>query len=1050
MMIDQARTQPFLRLSLRPDQLSLAGRLLWLFSVAIGAGASWLWILNRNTALPPRWGFSGMQIWGGLAIGLVALIVMNRRPEHFGSWFLLLMSFQGVLMGFGEEYSAYAVLTQPGSLHYSEYAAIVTHWLWIPITALGVTLTLNFPSPGEKTQFWTYFERLAYVLAGFVSLRTLLHPGPLYNMSFVDNPLALPPPYTDLPLQTGSLLFWYGSINVLMLIVPLSLIQRYRTADFAVKQQIKWLFIGLGTIFAGSFAGYFQFPYSEVLQSALGLGLPICIGIAIVRHQLWDVDFLINRTLVYGGLSALLLGLYTLMVFSSGLLTQSGGAWPALVLTLLLVSVFYRPVSAFIKQRVDQLIPLPSARRTVPEIQARGPDSIGAWEKVQPFVRVVWWLSFILAAVIFVAALPEYQGKFTGQLSHAVLVNPTVTSIILIGLAGITSLISAVFSLWLAWLLFRRSGTQAIVMLVSFTLILYAVVLSGPLEFWMRSVDGATGSLLRIQALALSLPLVSLMIVFPNGRIDPRASIGLFWLGLIWSVVILLVPESNLDLSAGVPAPILSILAVGYLILLAGAFYVQFFRYRHLYTALEQEQARWVLFGFGMWAVYLVLSSVPYFWLSSQPVGQPAPWWVPISELFWWLSTAILPATLFVSVAKARLWNIDVVINRTLLYASMTLVVLVVYGGVVGVMGLAFRSSSNLLIPMLATGIAALLFNPLRQRFQGNINRMMYGDRDDPVAVLAQLGANLETTGSPEAALQGIVETVSRALKLPHAAIELKDAQNTRFEFGESEPELVRFPLSYQGESIGELQVAPRSPGEALTAKDRRLLETVAGQSGAAAHTVRLNKDLRRSRRRLVAAREEERRRIRRDLHDGLGPLLASQTLTLDAVEKLLERDPDQARNLIRALKAQSDSAVKDIRHLIYDLRPPELDNFGLLTALKHTAERLSTPNFHVSIDQTEMLPALPAAVELAAFRIAQEGMNNAVRHSGGTRCDIVLEIDACLTLCIQDDGDGIQSDAVPGLGLGTIRERVEELQGLFDIQTGSEGTALKAAFPLE
>ena len=195
----------------------------------------------------------------------------------------------------------------------------------------------------------------------------------------------------------------------------------------------------------------------------------------------------------------------------------------------------------------------------------------------------------------------------------------------------------------------------------------------------------------------------------------------------------------------------------------------------------------------------------------------------------------------------------------------------------VGALGALFQARGNLGISLLATGLVAVLFQPLRSRLQRGVNRLMYGERDDPYAVTSRLGRRLEATLAPEAVLPTVVETIAQALKLPYAAILLKEGEGfrTAAAYGSPRGEPETLPLVYQREEIGRLVLSPRAPGEGFSDADRGLLEDLARQAEVAVHAVRLTADLQRSRERLVATREEERRRLRRDLHDGLGAQLA-------------------------------------------------------------------------------------------------------------------------------------------------------------------------------
>jgi signal transduction histidine kinase len=209
---------------------------------------------------------------------------------------------------------------------------------------------------------------------------------------------------------------------------------------------------------------------------------------------------------------------------------------------------------------------------------------------------------------------------------------------------------------------------------------------------------------------------------------------------------------------------------------------------------------------------------------------------------------------------------------------------------------------------------------------------------------------------------------------------------------------------------------------------------------------------LRRSRQRIVTAREDERRRLRRDLHDGLGPQLASQMLGLEAVAQLMPAHPEKAQALLSSLKMQAQEAMLDVRHLVYDLRPPALDDLGLVGALRQGASHYATGMLRFSFDVPQRLPELPAAVETAAYRIAQEAMTNVVRHAGATVCTVRLSCrDAHLMVEIRDNGRGLSQDRTCGVGLQAMKERATELNGQFLLDPLPDGGMLvQARLPLE
>jgi signal transduction histidine kinase len=342
----------------------------------------------------------------------------------------------------------------------------------------------------------------------------------------------------------------------------------------------------------------------------------------------------------------------------------------------------------------------------------------------------------------------------------------------------------------------------------------------------------------------------------------------------------------------------------------------------------------------------------------------------------------------------------------------------------------------------------------------------MYGERDDPYAVLSRLGRRLGGALAPDAVAPAIVESIGAALKLPYVALTLdhENRVNTRYRSDDfSRPANgatsvaptdgnpaplaawgrppayppVRLPLIHQGQSVGELILAPRGPGETFSLLDRRLLDDLAKQAGVALYAAQqtwqaqqLAEDLQHSRERLVTAREEERRRLRRDLHDGLGPALASLTLKVDAARDELGYDTASAAEMLDGLKGDIQAAISDIRRLVYGLRPPALDDLGLAASLCLLAERSQSANLTIICDLPERVPALPAAVEVAIYRITAEALTNVVRHAGARTCRVCLRVGSRVELEISDDGRGAPPDVASGVGWVSMRERAAELGG--------------------
>jgi signal transduction histidine kinase len=361
---------------------------------------------------------------------------------------------------------------------------------------------------------------------------------------------------------------------------------------------------------------------------------------------------------------------------------------------------------------------------------------------------------------------------------------------------------------------------------------------------------------------------------------------------------------------------------------------------------------------------------------------------------------------------------------------------------VVGYLGTLFRSSDNLLISLVATGVVAALFQPLRERLQRGVNRLLYGERDEPYTVLTRLVRQLETAVALESIIPTIVETLARSLRLPYVAIaaQREDGRAIIAAHGAPVNAPVMLPLLFQNEPVGELLLAPRAPDEPLGPADRRLIEDVASQAGVVLHAVEVTTALRRSRQRLVTAREEERLRMRRDLHDGLGPTLAALPLRIDTARTLMQRDPAAADQVLVELKQQTQAAVQDIRQLVYALRPPALDQLGLVPALRDLAARAPASGVEIGVEAPDALPALPAAVEVAIYRIVQEALTNVARHANARLCVVRLALDDGITVEIRDDGKGLPPSPRLGVGLQSMRERAEELGGECAVESAPDG----------
>jgi signal transduction histidine kinase len=467
--------------------------------------------------------------------------------------------------------------------------------------------------------------------------------------------------------------------------------------------------------------------------------------------------------------------------------------------------------------------------------------------------------------------------------------------------------------------------------------------------------------------------------------------------------------------------------------------------YKRTRDVVARQQAKWVVFAAAATgSIIIVFRQLPGVIIELRPLDANGAWTVAL----------FLPLAIAAAILRYHLFDIDLIINRTLVYGLLTVLIAAIYVLLVGSLGLVFQAGRSLWTSLVATGLVAVLFQPLRDRVQRRVNRLMYGEVDDPYAVLSRLGQRLETSLAHDSVLSTIVETVALALKLPYAAIALrkKDTFLIGAAYGLPTDEMLTLALDYQGENLGQLILAPRARGEPFTPADHRLLDGLVHQVAIAVHAVRLTSDLQRSREELVTTREEERRRLRRDLHDGLGQALAGQALQLDVLRTLVVRDPAEAETLAADLKTQVQTSLADIRRLVYALRPPELDELGLVGALGEHVAHLGHANaLSISVEAPTALPPLAAAVEVAAYRIVLEALTNVLRHAQAQHCHIRLSAeDRLLYLQVADDGCGLPVNYQAGVGLTSIRERAAELGGACLIEhLPSGGTRIVVQLPL-
>lgn len=410
------------------------------------------------------------------------------------------------------------------------------------------------------------------------------------------------------------------------------------------------------------------------------------------------------------------------------------------------------------------------------------------------------------------------------------------------------------------------------------------------------------------------------------------------------------------------------------------------------------------------------------------------------------LGGAALPVTIGIAVLRHQLFDVRLVLSRTLTYGVLLTAVLTVYAGLlVGAQHLV--GGSGLGGGLVAVALVAVGVHPAYSVVRRRIERWVYGYRSDPAAALRSLGARLDSA-DPLHVVEAVLASVREALNVESVWLAPAGAD----EGSRLGPEAVRAPLVHRGEPVGELVVeVPR--GRRLSPADLALLHDLARLAAVTVRAAQLAVELQTSRSRIVTAREEERKRLRRELHDGVGPSLAAIQLKVEAAR--LRADPQARDALLVEVQSEAKTAIAEVRRAVDELRPPAIDEVGLSGALRQRAASLSTDVLVFRVHGPSSPPAIPAAVEVAAFRIASEAMTNVARHSRASRCQVELVFDHVLEVTVSDDGQGVgdlldASSRSSGLGWSTMTERAAEVGGSCTISGRAQGgLVVHAVLPL-
>jgi signal transduction histidine kinase len=466
-------------------------------------------------------------------------------------------------------------------------------------------------------------------------------------------------------------------------------------------------------------------------------------------------------------------------------------------------------------------------------------------------------------------------------------------------------------------------------------------------------------------------------------------------------------------------------------------------------------------------------------WQRRNDRDDPLPLWVAAGALAAWLAVVpeqfevgaqvplgdeggalVLLATIpllvvaaIVGALRERPGRFHGIAHEVIGWLVMYGAIVVVYTAIVAGFGNLLGGDGPVWLLVGATGLIALIIDPVRQWIRRIVDRLVWGARDDPLevvrTVVEQVGAD-----SGDELLPALAASLQRDLRLDAVAIDVRTPHGWRREAAFGPPTTYEriVQLEQHGEVVGRLVVGWEY-GPSLRARDEHVLAELVGPLGLAVGWVRLAADLRRSSVAIVSAREEERRRLRRDLHDGLGPSLTGVSLGLRTALRQLDRSPaaDElvpSRQLMERLADEVDSIVREVKRIVRDLVPTALDQMGLVDAVVEF-----TRSFDDELEFQLKVPSerieLPAAVEVATYRIIMEAVTNVVRHAHAARCWLTISAGNTIEIDVLDDGVGLNGDVHDGTGMRNIRERAEELGGTAQFETNHpRGTAVRVRLP--
>jgi signal transduction histidine kinase len=473
----------------------------------------------------------------------------------------------------------------------------------------------------------------------------------------------------------------------------------------------------------------------------------------------------------------------------------------------------------------------------------------------------------------------------------------------------------------------------------------------------------------------------------------------------------------------------------------------------------ERQQIKWLLLA--AMAIGLVLA---YYGIIPPTGTDPNQGIAAWSQYLGIVSFLAVPISVAFGVLKYRLYDIDVVINKAVVYAVLGVFITVVYVAVVVGIGAVIGSAGGTLLSAVAAAVVAIAFQPAHRGAQRLANRLVYGERATPYEVLAQLGDRLAGEYAADDVLDRIAAALAGGIGADRVVVWLNSGDELRpaavwpsgaraapiaasaAALTATEEGMRSFPVRHQGEMLGAIGVH-KPPSDPLTPADEKLVGDLAAQAGLVLRNARLIEDLRASRRRLVTAQDEERRRLERNIHDGAQQQLVALTVKARLAEQLIDRDLAKARDLVAEIGAETTGTLEDLRDLARGIYPPLLADKGLAAALKAQARKAAVP---VAVE-ADGVGRFDREVEAGVYFCVLEALNNVAKYAGASHVDVRLwRQDREVVFEVRDDGVGFDPAASGyGTGLRGMADRLEALGGTLEVQSAPRaGTKILGRVP--